>query len=232
MITVSVIIPVFKRVELLEACLSSFAASARKPFEIIVVDDGNEPSDAAQISDVCAKYSAQLVTLAKNSGAPAARNAGAKIATGDALFFADADIIMEPDGLGALCQALEENDHAAFAYGDFMFGKILMQAREFSVEALKKTNYISSMSLVRRVVFRPFDERLKRFQDWDLWLSLSLRSATGVYVPKIIFSATPGGSMSVWIPALAIKHARFFMWLPRVRRYMEARAVILKKHSL
>lgn len=232
MITVSVIVPVFKRVELLEECLVSFAASTRKPCEIIVVDDGNSPSDAARISDVCAKYSAKLVSLTKNSGAPAARNAGAKIATGDALFFADADISIKSDGLEALCRALENHEGASFAYGDFMFGKILMQAREFSVEALKKTNYISSMSLVRRVIFRPFDERLKRFQDWDLWLSLALRGASGVYVPQIIFTAQPGGSMSVWIPAIVIKYARVCMWVPRVRRYMTARAVILKKHSL
>lgn len=232
MISISVIIPVFKRVELLEACLASFQNSTCKPLEIIVVDDGNDEVTGGKIHAIAEKYLAHYIRSDKNSGAPAARNRGARIAQGDALFFADADIEIAPDGLEALSRALEKNEHASFSYGDFNFGNVLMKAREFSVEALRKTNYISTMALVRRDVFRPFDERLKRFQDWDLWLSLAERGATGIYVPQTIFTATPGGSMSDWIPSIVIKYAPFFMWVPRVRKFISARKIILQKHSL
>jgi glycosyltransferase involved in cell wall biosynthesis len=232
MISISVIIPVFKRVELLEACLVSFQNSEYKPLEIIVVDDGNDEDVGVKIRDIAVKYLAHYIRCDKNGGAPAARNAGARIAQGEALFFADADIEMAPEGLGLLSEALEKNERASFAYGDFNFGSVTMQAREFSLDALRKTNYISTMALVRRAIFRPFDERLKRFQDWDLWLSLAERGATGVYVPHTIFTATPGGSMSDWIPSIVIKYAPLFMWVPRVRKFIAARKIILKKHSL
>ena len=230
--SVSVIIPVYKRVELLEACLVSFQNSTLKPLEIIVVDDGNDETTGGKIRSISEKYLAHYIRSDINAGAPAARNRGARMAMGDALFFADADIVMAPDGLKALSSALEDNERASFAYGDFIFGNVLMKAREFSLEHLRKTNYISTMALVRREVFRPFDERLKRFQDWDLWLSLAERGATGIYVPKTIFSATAGGSMSDWIPAIVVKYAAFFMWIPRVRKFIAARKIILQKHSL
>ncbi|MDQ5931734.1 MAG: hypothetical protein QG607_435 [Patescibacteria group bacterium] len=232
MISISVVIPVFKRIHLLEDCLISVQNSTQKPLEIIVVDDGNDEATGVKIREIALKYLAHYVRSDKNGGAPAARNIGARLAQGEALFFADADITLAPNGLELLSDALEKNDRASFAYGDFNFGSTMMQAREFSVDALKKTNYISTMALVRRAVFRPFDERLKRFQDWDLWLSLALRGATGVYVPHTIFTATPGGSMSSWIPSIVVKYAPLFMWVPRVRKFVNARKIILKKHSL
>lgn len=230
--SVSIIIPVYKRVELLERCLASFQNSDYKPLEIIVVDDGNDEVSGARIREIALKYLAHYIRCDINGGAPAARNAGARIAQGEALFFADADIEIVPHGLSALVHALETHERASFSYGDFIFGKVLMQGREFSLEALRKTNYISTMALVRRAVFRPFDERLARFQDWDLWLSLAERGATGVYVHETIFTATSGGSMSSWIPAIVIKYAPLFMWVPRVRKFIAARKIILTKHSL
>lgn len=230
MSAISVIIPIFGRVELLEACLDSFERATCKPFEIIIVDDGNEPRVAAEICAIADKHKVHALRLETNAGAPAARNAGARIATGELLFFADADVVMTTAGLEYLNKALEKSP-AAFAYGDFNFGKIAMKGKEFSVDELKKRNYISTMSLVRRSAFPSFDETLKRFQDWDLWLSIAERGGVGVYVAEKIYTAMPNGTISTWIPSPVIRNAEFFMWLPRVRAYMQARAIILQKHS-
>lgn len=226
---ISVIIPVYGRTNLLEQCLASFAASELQPFEIIIVDDGN----VASVSDEIVKTARghHLIRLPKNSGAPAARNAGARAANGEMLFFADADICINPTALAALLHALRENPRAAFAYGDFDYGSIHMLGKSFSAEQLRRQNYISTMSLVRTEHFPGFDEDLTRFQDWDLWLTIAERGGLGSYVPQTIFKAAPGGSISTWIPSLVVKYAQFFMWIPRVREYMQAREIILKKHS-
>jgi hypothetical protein len=34
-----------------------------------------------------------------------------------------------------------------------------------------------------------FDENLKRFQDWDMWLTMLEKGVTGVYEPAIDFMA-------------------------------------------
>jgi len=52
---------------------------------------------------------------------------------------------------------------------------------------LKKFNYIDVTSLLRREDFPRFDESLKKFQDWDLWLSIAQKGKTGICVPKVLY---------------------------------------------
>ncbi|MCX6780821.1 MAG: glycosyltransferase family A protein [Candidatus Magasanikbacteria bacterium] len=229
---ISIIIPVYKRIELLERCLNSCENSTLKPFEIIVVDDGNDSADIVTLKKIVQKFGVRLLQLPSNNGAPVARNLGARVATGEFLFFADADIEICFDGLAQLANALQKNPDAAFAYGNFMFGEQEMRGQVFSVDVLKQRNFISTMTLIRAENFIGFDPKLKRFQDWDLWLTLAEHGKYGVYVDKKIFVAHPGGSMSTWLPSIVIKYARFFSWIPAVHSYVRARAVIFEKHHL
>ena len=64
----------------------------------------------------------------------------------------------------------------------------------FNGQHLRKTNYISTMSVIKtRELIKyagafPFDEKLSRLQDWDLWLTLLNEGCTGVHVPEILFN--------------------------------------------
>ena len=60
------------------------------------------------------------------------------------------------------------------------------------------------MSLLRRAKFPGWDERLKRHQDWDLWLSMVDKGSEGVCCGQYLFetpiregSISSGGSISV-----------------------------------
>jgi hypothetical protein len=57
----------------------------------------------------------------------------------------------------------------------------------WNVKALKNGNYVETMSLLRREAFPGFDSKMKRFQDWDLWLTLSEKGHRGVYIPQTLF---------------------------------------------
>jgi glycosyltransferase involved in cell wall biosynthesis len=230
--SISIIVPVYGRVSLLDACLGSCRASSYAPFEILVVDDGNAVPDSTLIAGIASRHGATVIRTEQNRGAAAARNSGAKAAHGDLLFFADADIVLAHDALQHLVEALCTRPAAAFAYGDYQLQRHLMRAQDFSVEQLKKQNYISTMSLIRRDAFAGFDETLRRFQDWDLWLSITDRGGQGVYVPRIIARISAAGSISAWIPSWVARHARWFLWIPRVRSYETARRVIQAKHKL
>ena len=107
-----------------------------------------------------------------------------------------------------------------------------MKGLDFSVDTLKKQNYISTMSLVRTASFPGFDESLARFQDWDLWLTIAERGGVGVYVPEILFETNFGGTMSTRIPSIAAKFPKIFLWWPRVKKMYDARRVIEQKHHL
>jgi hypothetical protein len=57
------------------------------------------------------------------------------------------------------------------------------------VERLRRENYISTMSLIRRTAFPGWDESVLRLQDYDLWLTMSMRGYRGAYVPRVLFAA-------------------------------------------
>lgn len=188
---VSVIVPARDAAATIAACLRSIAAQTRPAQEIIVVDDGSADGTA----DIARQAGARVVSQPR-LGAAAARNAGARLATGDLLFFCDADLLLDPALLETLAAALAAHPEASFAYCAFRWGGKTFGRRPFDAEAVKRNNYISTMSLIRRADFPGFDESLERFQDWDLWLTMTEREKVGVGVPRVLFSVQSDGSMS------------------------------------
>jgi GT2 family glycosyltransferase len=93
----SVVVPTFRRPDALQLTLDALAA-LRYPdghVEVVVVDDG---SGDATPHVVRGRDGVRLVQRA-NGGAAAARNAGAREATGDYVLFVDDDIIVESEHL-------------------------------------------------------------------------------------------------------------------------------------
>lgn len=223
---VSIIIPVFNRPEVFECSLASAFKQTYSNIEIIVVDDGSNPPIKIENSQV------QLFRQ-ENKGAPAARNFGFSKSKGEYVIFWDADLIAEPEMIEKMFNALQNNPSASFAYCDFYFGKKKMPAQIFDAEKLKKINYITMTSLIRRADFSGFDESLKKFQDWDLWLAMLDKNKTGVYVPEYLFFIEPGGTMSSWLPSWAYRAP--WKWLPgirgKVKKYLGAKEEIIKKHN-
>jgi glycosyltransferase involved in cell wall biosynthesis len=123
-------------------------------------------------------------------GAPWARNRGAEQVHGEFLVFSDDDISWEINALKQLYEGLERTPGAAYAYGWYMLGTRTIPSRVFDLDVLKTYNYISTMSMIRRDLFEGFDEEVKRYQDWDLWLTMAEAGKFGVYVDALIFKTT------------------------------------------
>lgn len=107
----SVVIPVHNRVQLTARCLETVLADARRPEELIVVDDASTDSTA----ELLASYGEAIRTirLDRNAGFARACNRGAEVAGGDAIVFLNNDTEPRPGWLAALAAYAEERPAAA-----------------------------------------------------------------------------------------------------------------------
>lgn len=231
---ISIIIPVYNHTEHLKEVLSSLARQTYSNIEVIVVDDGSSPP--LESKDFSSEFHFPLTFVRQeNSGAPAARNFGFALSQGQYVMFLDADVVASPEMLFKLFDALQKDLTASYAYCDHYHGAKRMVSRSFSTEALLKNNYITTMSLIRRKDFVEWDESLRRFQDWDMWLTLLGQGKHGVYAPGFFWRAYPHkGGMSQWLPSYAYRFP--FKYLPwffgKVRSYEKAKKIVMQKHHL
>ncbi|MBI2485130.1 glycosyltransferase family 2 protein [Candidatus Uhrbacteria bacterium] len=232
---ISIIIPTYQHASTLTACLDSVLAQTLPPAEIIVVDDGSTDNTRT----VLAPYKAKGVIIIEqtNQGSNRARNVGFDRTKSPYVLFLDADIVMKPGMLEKLLRVLKSDATAAYAYSGFRFGWKQFKSFPFSRERLRKMNYVHTSALIRREWFPRFDEEVKRFQDWDVWLSILQKGGRGVYVPEELFHVRVGHGrqgISSWRPSGLYRLPwKLFGWTPRsVRAYESARDAIIHKHGL
>ena len=99
--TISVIIPTYNDRTSLRKCLAAIASSSHTPHEVIVIDDASTD----QSEDVVSPFGFRYIRLEKNGGQAVARNTGAKMASGDILFFVDSDVRIQSDTVEKVARA-------------------------------------------------------------------------------------------------------------------------------
>lgn len=112
---ISAIVATVGRPEL-AACLASLKAQSRAADEIIVVDNSGESAAIRRV----AGDAVRVIACAKK-GCSAARNAGARVATGDIIAFIDDDAQAHPDWLANIERAFREAPISGMA-GGVIFG--------------------------------------------------------------------------------------------------------------
>jgi len=231
---ISVIIPLYNREKTIIKTLTSLEKQTYQDFEVIIVNDGSTDGSEKAVAKYLGRLSSNVHFYffnQKNQGAPAARNRGFQASKGEYLLFCDADAFLKPEALATMLANLEANPEISYAYSSFNWGKKLFKLDEFNPERLKKMPYIHSLSLIRRQDFPAsgWDVNIKKFQDWDLWLTMLEQGKIGLWIPQVLFSISPGGTISTWLPTFAYKLLPF---LPAVKKYKRAMEVIKKKHGL
>jgi hypothetical protein len=123
----------------------------------------------------------------EGNGANWARNRGFEKVNTEYVLFSDNDINWRKNAVYDLLEVLEEDPKASYSYGAYMLGDEIRCNQFYDAELLKRANFASTMSLIRTKDFPGFDETLKRFQDWDLWLTMAEQGKYGVHCGEIIF---------------------------------------------
>jgi CDP-glycerol glycerophosphotransferase len=122
---ISVILPVYAVEEYLGECLDSILNQAPPGIEVIAVDDAS-PDECGRILDDRAARDPRLrvVHLADNAGPGHARNMGLDQATGEYVWFVDADDLLADGALAAAAAHLEQDrpDVLLIDYEDLFSG--------------------------------------------------------------------------------------------------------------
>lgn len=132
--------------------------------------------------------------------APKKRNDGFDKSTQPYIFFCDDDIIIPTNYIQKLYDEIIKSPELVFTYTGYhgivihpeshpLKNNYQVPSIEFDAKRLKFFNYISTMSLMKREWFPRFDEKLKRLQDYDLWLSIVEKGGIGKLVHDTTFYA-------------------------------------------
>ncbi|MBD3281453.1 glycosyltransferase, partial [Candidatus Uhrbacteria bacterium] len=232
---VSVVIPCYNHAKELKATLESIAKQTVGVKEVIVIDDGSSDNPSKVAEQFKERLPLTFTRFVPNSGAPAARNRGAEIASGELIIFLDADAVLKPHALELMREALATHPQASYAYGDFIWGKRLFRGKPFNAKDLRRRNFIHTSALIRKNVFPGFDEKILKFQDWDLWLTMLKSDNIGVWIPEVLFSVTERKSgMSQWLPSFMYKVPWPILgYTPKlITKYRQAEQIIKQKHQL
>ncbi len=191
---ISVVIPTFNRSQLVLRAIRSVLSQTFNDFEVIVIDDGS-PADTA---DVIRELGSKVKYIwQENQGVATARNLGVSVANGNYISFLDSDDVFSPLHLELLHNKISISPTIDIVHGWAQVvaknGKRYQRLKsKLRGNVFHKFLYSNPLELgtmlIRRRCFSAdtvFDPSLAAYEDWDLWLRLSVRYQFD-YVPQII----------------------------------------------
>lgn len=103
----SIIIPAYNVERYIEECIYSVLNQNYIDYEILLINDGSSDETLAICEHLAKKYRTIRLFSKENEGLSETRNFGIKKATGEYLFFLDADDLLETDALNKIEYSLE-----------------------------------------------------------------------------------------------------------------------------
>jgi len=179
---VSVVIPTHNRAALLVRSIRSVQRQTYPHLEIIVVDDGST-DDTAAVVESLGDQRIRYVRHDINRGAPAARNTGIRLATGEIIGFLDDDVEWKPEKVAHQLKLLDRYDVVLCTRPGSVGDKYRRKER-VTLDDFRRNRFVhggTSILMARADALRDtlFDETLPRYQDWDLFIRLAQKYTVG-----------------------------------------------------
>lgn len=166
--------------------MESVLAQTIAPDNIVIVDDGSTDDSAAVVERLAVSNAGiTLVRLPGNSGAPTARNVGARHAAGDILAFLDSDDAWLPGKTASQLAMFAAHPGAPAVFTATLVSHVDGRRSVETVPPsvcrtdLFERNVLggTSSAMIRRSAFDAvggFLPDMPSCQDWDLWLRLAV----------------------------------------------------------
>lgn len=163
---VTIITPVYKVADFIERCVVSLFEQTYNQIEYVFVDDCSPDNSVEVLQDVISRYpqrisDVKIIRHPVNKGVAAARNSGIENATGDYVYYVDADDWLEKDAIEKMAVAAETNNADIVAIGWYL--SLTKNERNMPMP-----NYTDAESALRAM--------LSGQMRWNLWLYMIRRS--------------------------------------------------------
>lgn len=165
-VTISVIVPVYNALTTLPCCLKSLDRQTYRKLELLFVDDCSTDESLRILLSYAAQqldrnFTVRVLRHEENRGVAAARNTALEHATGDYIYYVDADDFIEPDTLERLVNEAESNDWDIVGHEWYL-------------------TFVSSERYMKQPAYTTSGEALRNMMcgtmRWNLWLFLVRRS--------------------------------------------------------
>lgn len=201
---VAVVIPFYDGADFIERALRSVFAQTIPASEVIVVNDGSQPSHRDALNALALRFPFRVVDK-DNGGQGSARNAGVAAASAGFICFLDQDDFYLETHIETLVNALPHGDpRFGFVYGDVVEADVRGQVirssmiKEQAPDHPKKSilemiawdmYVLPSAALISRKAFEAvngFDEQFMGYEDDDLFLRIFRAGYTNYFVDKAV----------------------------------------------
>ncbi|RXG20449.1 glycosyltransferase family 2 protein [Leeuwenhoekiella aequorea] len=196
---VSVIIPVYNREEFILKTLDSVYNSDYRPIELVLIDDGSSDKSFEIIKNYQQKKNAvdfKIIAQKQiNKGAPAARNYGYSLSSGDFIQFLDSDDLIESNKFSIQIKN-SQSLKADFMLCDFIMkyipsGTTVYHSNAARIKKILKTHGsfgCGSPLILRKLADKvKWNEKLNRNQDVDYFQKAALLADTLIYIEKPLY---------------------------------------------
>lgn len=161
---VSVVIPTYKRPELLKRAVSSALAQDYANLEIVVVGDRDPTLDSPESPRV------RALNLPKNHGAGGAvpRNFGIMMAAGEFIAYCDDDNAITPDHISSIYDAMRRNG-ATFGFSSMLVGEVDMKFTEPKHQGIDTSCILHQKDLILKYGWWKDRQEAGYSHDWEFF---------------------------------------------------------------
>lgn len=207
MSTIAAIVPLYNGAAYIETAIRSVLDQERPADEIIIVDDGSTDNGPSLVEAMAAGNSKVRLLRKENGGQGSARNYGVAHCSSDLIALLDQDDYWYNDHLKELEQAFVDAKDSRLAYvysnldridregaivqrGYLDYFKIEERPKRTLIGCLKNDMYIlPSTTLISKSAFQSvngFDDRLRGYEDDDLFLKFFCAGFKSAYIDKAL----------------------------------------------
>ncbi|MCD7925794.1 MAG: glycosyltransferase [Bacteroides sp.] len=201
---VSIIIPVYNASQTLYECINSLHKQTYRPLELLFIDDCSTDHSQEVIQNISGQHSLEELSIKIlhhefNKGVAAARNTGLDNATGDYIYYVDADDKIDNDTIECLVKEAQEKDADIVGHDWFL-------------------TFNSNERYMKQPSVENPDDALKRMMcgrmKWNLWLYLVKRSLYEDNKIRFVEGWNMGEDMMVMMKLLSVANKMVMLHKP------------------